>query len=449
MTFSFAWYKKAITMNKTLLIIQREFLSRVRKKSFLIMTLLGPILFGGLMVAPALVASIPEGPKEILVVDQSYLLLRFDAKSDDKHKLEFLNPEEINREQAIERLQSDEKYDALFYIEVSESGDPDFWKRNGAIYGKEDVSLGLESYCTELLESAIFKEKLVSQDVDYAIVENAKTSVSLRTFNLSESLEQESATEIKIVVGYACGFFIYIFIFLYSAQIMRGVIEEKTSRIVEVLISSVRPFQLMVGKVFGIGTVGVLQFVIWVALSIVIFQVASATLLDTQLSPEEIAAGMEASTQGMEIMDQISSLPLATILGGFLFFFIGGYLLYGALFAAVGAAVDTETDSQQFMAPLAIPLVLGLIVSSNVIESPHSDLAFWFSMIPFTSPIVMMVRIPFDVPGWELALSMALMILGFLATTGLAARIYRVGILMYGKKPSYKELWKWIRYNPS
>lgn len=449
MTFSSAWFKKATDMNKTLLIIQREFLSRVRKKSFLVMTLLGPILFGGLMVAPALVASIPDGPKEILVVDQSYLLLRYDSKSDDKHILNYLDPETVTREDAIEQLQSDDKYDALFYIEVSESGDPDFWKRNAAIYGKEDISLSLENYCTKILETAIFKEKLVSQDVDYSIVENAKTAVSLKTFNLSESLEQESATEIKIVVGYACGFFIYIFIFLYSAQIMRGVIEEKTSRIVEVLISSVRPFQLMVGKIFGIGTVGVLQFVIWVVLSIVIFQVASTTLLGNQLTPEEIAAGVEVSSEGMNIMNQVLSLPLPTILGGFLFFFIGGYLLYGALFAAVGAAVDTETDSQQFMAPLAIPLVLGLIVSSNVIENPHSDLAFWFSIIPFTSPIVMMVRIPFDVPAWELALSMTMMILGFLATTGLASRIYRVGILMYGKKPSYKELWKWIRYNPS
>lgn len=436
-------------MNKTWLIIKREFQSRVKKKSFIIMTLLGPLLFGGLMVAPALIASLPDGPKKVLIVDQSGLLLKYGAKSDDKHILEFIDPNQFDRNTSIEVLQGEDDLDALFFIEVSDSGDPDFWKRNASIYGKEDISLGLESYCTDLLETAIFKEKLQEQGVEYAVVEQAKTEVTLRTFNLSESAEQESATELKIVVGYACGFFIYIFIFLYAAQIMRGVIEEKTSRIIEVLISSVRPFQLMIGKIFGIGTVGVLQFVIWVVLSIVIFQVASSVFLADYLNPENITAGTQVSTDGIDFINQFMNLPLSTILFGFLFYFVGGYLLYGALFAAVGSAVDSETDSQQFMAPLAIPLVLGLIVSSNVIENPHSDLAFWFSMIPFTSPIVMMVRIPFDVPTWELALSMALMIIGFLATTGIAARIYRVGILMYGKKPTYKELWKWIRYNPS
>lgn len=436
-------------MNKTWLIIRREFLSRVRKRSFLVMTLLGPILFGGLMVAPALVASIPDGPKGILILDESGLLSESGIQSDDKHELRYLRPLEYNKESALALLKEKEEYDVLFHVPLSESGDPDFWKRNAALYGKEDVSLGLENYATDVLEKAILEHKLLAENVDPAVVANARTKVDLKTFNLSESAERESATEIKIVVGYAAGFFIYIFIFLYSAQIMRGVIEEKTNRIVEVLISSVRPFQMMIGKIFGIGSVGVLQFAIWVILSIVIFQVASSAFLDTQLDPEQIAAGAEVSTKGFDIIGQIESLPLYTILFGFLFFFVGGYLLYGALFAAVGAAVDSETDTQQFMAPLAIPLVLGLIVSSNVIENPHSDLAFWFSVIPFTSPIVMMVRIPFDVPAWELALSMGMMIVGFLATTWFAGRIYRVGILMYGKKTSYKELWKWIRYNPS
>lgn len=436
-------------MNKTWLIIKREFTSRVRKKSFLIMTLLGPILFGGMMVAPALVASIPEGPKVMLILDESGLLLESGANSDDKHELVYLRPAEKDLDQALEILNQDDKFDVLFHVPLSESGDPDFWKRNGALYGKEDISLSLERYSTELLETAILEHKLLAQNVDPAIVANAKTNVSLKTFNLNESVETESATEVKIIIGYAAGFFIYIFIFLYSAQIMRGVIEEKTSRIVEVLISSVKPFQLMIGKIVGIGSVGVLQFAIWVILSLVIFQVSSTMFFADQLNPEDLAAGAQVSTEGLNIIQQITSLPITTIVVSFLFFFIGGYLLYGALFAAIGSAVDSETDSQQFMAPLAIPLILGLIVSSNVIENPHSDLAFWFSIIPFTSPIVMMVRIPFDVPTWELALSMILMIGGFLATTALAGRIYRVGILMYGKKTSYKELWKWIRYNPS
>lgn len=439
--------KIAENMNKTWLIIQREFRSRVKKRSFLVMTILGPLLFGGIMIAPALIANIPEGPKVILILDESGLLA--DTKGDNMHELRFIPPKQYNLDQAIELLNKEEDLDVLFHVPLSESGDPDFWKRNGALYGKEDVPLNLERYSAELLETAIMENKLLAENVDPAVVANARTEVSLKTFNLTESIEQESATEIKIIIGFAAGFFIYIFIFLYSAQIMRGVIEEKTNRIVEVLISSVKPFQLMIGKVFGIGMVGVLQFTIWVVLSVVIFQLTTSVFLADQLSAENIAAGQEFNTQGMDIINQIQSLPIATIIGGFLFFFIGGYLLYGSLFAAVGAAVDSETDTQQFMTPLVVPLVLGLIVSTSVIENPHSDLAFWFSIIPFTSPIVMMIRIPFDVPGWELALSAALLILGFLFTTWTASRIYRIGILLYGKKPTYKEIFKWIRYKPS
>lgn len=434
-------------MDKIKLIIQREFSSRVKKRSFLIMTLLGPILFGALMIAPALIANIPEGPKTILVLDESGLT--YEAEGDDMHEIRFLDPKLYDREKAIALLESQEDLDVFFYVPVSPSGDPDFWKRNASLYGKEDVSLSLENYCSEILETAILEHKLLAENVNPEIVANARTEVTLKTFNLSESAEVESVTELKIVVGYISGFIIYFFIFLYSAQIMRGVIEEKSNRIVEVLISSVKPFQLMIGKIVGIGFVGILQFAIWVVLTIIIFQVASAAFLADQFNPENLAAGQTLNETGMEIINQITSMPIPTILLSFLFYFIGGYMLYGALFAAVGAAVDSETDTQQFMAPLVIPLVLGLIVSSSVMENPHSDLAFWFSVIPFTSPIVMMVRIPFDVPGWQLALSMALMILGFLGTTWLAARIYRVGILMYGKKSSYKELWKWIRYRPS
>ncbi len=434
-------------MNKTFLIIQREFLSRVKKRSFLVMTILGPLLFGGLMIAPALIASIPDGPKKIVILDESTLLLG--TESDEKHELTFINPNEFSREDAINLLEEKDEFDALFYVPLSPSGDPDFWKRNAALYGNEDISLSLENYATELLEEAILEHKLLAENVDPGIVANARTNVTLKTFNLSESREQESATELKIVVGYAAGFFIYIFIFLYSAQIMRGVIEEKTNRIVEVLISSVKPFQLMAGKIFGIGAVGVVQFAIWVVLSVIIFQVTSTMFLADQLNPENIAAGVDTSREGAKIFDQIQSLPVTRILVSFLFYFIGGYLLYGALFAAIGSAVDSETDSQQFMIPISIPLILGLIVSTNVIENPHSDLAFWFSIIPFTAPIVMMVRLPFDVPMWQLLLSMTMTVLGFILTTGLAARIYRIGILMYGKKPTYKELWKWIKHNPS
>lgn len=431
-------------MNKIWLIIQREFSSRVKKRTFLIMTILGPILFGALMIAPALLANMPEGAKTLVVLDESGLFTG--KEGDDLHKLRFLDPRQYSKDQALDLLESKEDLDGLFHVPLSPSGDPDFWKNNASIYGKEDVSLGLEHYFSELLSNAILEHKLLAENVDPKVVANARTSVKLRTYNLSASAEKESATEIKIAVGYASGFLIYIFIFLYAAQIMRGVIEEKTNRIVEILISSVKPFQLMIGKVVGIGLVGVLQFTVWVFLSMIIFQLTSSAFMADALDPEKIATGQQMNETAQMIFDQVKALPVGKILYGFLFFFIGGYFLYGALFAAVGAAVDSETDTQQFMMPLVIPLVLALIVSSNVMENPHSDLAFWFSMIPLTSPIVMMVRIPFDVPGWQLALSMTLLIGGFTFTAWLAGRIYRVGILMYGKKPSYREIWKWIKY---
>lgn len=434
-------------MSKTLLIMKREFSSRVKKRSFLIMTILGPILFAGMLVAPALLASLPEGPKNILVLDESRLLLG--TKGDANHELRFIPPTQFDLDKAINLLETQDDLDALLHVPLSPSGDPDFWKKNSAVYGKEDITLSLENYLTELVETAIMEQKLLAENVDPAIVANARTSVNLKTFNLEESIEQESATEVKIVVGYAAGFFIYIFIFLYSAQIMRGVIEEKTNRIVEVLISSVKPFQLMSGKILGIGAVGALQFAIWVVLSFVFFQVASYAFLSDQLSADSIAQGQAINETGLSLFHQITSLPFAEISSLFLFFFIGGYLLYGSAFAAVGSAVDSDTDTQQFLAPLVIPLILGLIVSSSVIEDPHSSLSFWFSIFPLTSPIVMMVRIPFDVPAWELALSMTLLVLAFVINTWVAARIYRVGILLYGKKPTVREIWKWIRYNPS
>ena len=253
------------------------------------------------------------------------------------------------------------------------------------------------------------------------------------------------------------GFMIYFFIFFYTSQVMRGVIEEKTNRIIEVIISSVKPFQLMLGKVIGIGAVGLLQFLIWVVLSGVIYAVAGATILKDKFDTEALASGQQGMDQamemgkGMEIMQMLETINLPVVLGGFLFFFIGGYLLYAALFAAVGSAVDNETDSQQFMLPVTIPLILGIVVMAQVIESPNGPIAFWFSMFPLTSPIVMMARLPFLQTDqlWQLALSGALLVAGFIAATYLAGRIYRVGILMYGKKPSWKELYKWMTYRNS
>jgi ABC-2 type transport system permease protein len=281
--------------------------------------------------------------------------------------------------------------------------------------------------------------------------------------------DEESFTEASWIVGFVGGFLIYMFIFMYGAQVMRGVIEEKTSRIVEVIVSSVKPVQLMAGKVIGIAMVGLTQFLLWVVLTLailVVFRFAYApnlenvdpSTLDTpgQFFPAESMTGeldettfdLENSDQVSRFMDIVASIDFGLIIFAFLFYFIGGYLLYGSLFAAIGSAVDSEADTQQFMFPITIPLVLSIIVGlSFVLNNPDGQVAWWFSVIPFTSPVIMMIRIPFGVNIYtDLLPSAVVLIAGFVFTTWLAAKIYRTGILMYGKKVTYKELWKWVKY---
>jgi ABC-2 type transport system permease protein len=276
----------------------------------------------------------------------------------------------------------------------------------------------------------------------------------------AEGDEKKSFTEVSMVIGIFAGILIYFFIFLFGAQVMRGVIEEKTSRIVEIIVSSVKPFQLMMGKIIGIALVGLTQFLIWVVftLSIVgIFTASFSDKLPTDQSakfsnenalfamPQNQAAEIPADKIG-EVFEAIFSVNYGVMIFSFLIFFLGGYLLYAALFAAIGSAVDNETDTQQFMLPITIPMIFAIIMAQFVTNNPESSLAFWLSIIPFTSPIIMMVRLPFGVPYWELALSISLLIMGFLATTWMAGKIYRTGILMYGSKVTYKTLWKWIKF---
>jgi len=345
-------------------------------------------------------------------------------------------------------LKETDRFDGLLFLPPSENGDPDYILRNTRLYSKNDVSMEVVHQLEGSLESAATEEKLKLRGVDPALVAQAQTRVSIRTLDLTDEGAEESAIGIKMAIGFGAGFFVYIFTFLYAAQIMRGVIEEKTSRIVEVIVSSVKPTQLMLGKILGIAAVGLLQFLIWVVLTGAILTAVSTLGL---LSPDaaELAANpAAASVIPSEITGTLQSLNLPLLAGSFLFYFLGGYLLYGALFAAVGAAVDSETDTQQFMLPLTMPLVITFVLATQIIENPGGSVAFWLSMIPFSSPIAMMIRLPFGVPWPELAASMSLLVLGFLGTTWLAGRIYRIGILSYGKKVGYGDLWKWIRMKP-
>ena len=434
-------------MNPIWIVAQREFLTRVRKRTFLVMTLLGPLFFGLLMVAPALLASLPEGPKKILVVDHSYLLVGEKGVSDAEY--EFLKPSPEALKSGKEILETNSSYDGLLYLPPSENNDPDYILKNAKLFTLEELPISLVGAMEDQLEQKAYEQKLRLEGVDPEVVKRAETNARLSSVLIGEEGEEEnSAREFKMILGLFAGYLIYIFVFLYATQIMRGVIEEKTSRIVEVIISSVKPMQLMLGKIIGIAGVGFLQFVIWVGLTAALYVGLSATLLADALNPETLAqmqAQPEAGGMAAEAISALQSINYPLVLTSFLFYFIGGYLLYGALFAAVGSAVDAESDTQQFMLPLTLPLILALLVSMRIMESPDSPLAFWFSIIPFTSPVVMMVRIPFGVPMWELGLSMVLLVVGFLGTTWLASRIYRIGILSYGKKASFKDLWKWLR----
>ena len=431
-----------------LLIIEREFITRVRKKTFLVITIIAPVLFAALMIVPGVLASLPADHKNIVVLDEPALLLP--EVGNDQFALDYLNPKEFDLALAKDYLRDSDK-DALLYIPAGEGWDPDFIKRNILLYGKEDIGMELQGFIENRIEDKINQQKLLKQGVDPEVVNQAKTQVNIKSFTLGEEDGQDetSATPLKMGLGYIAGMMIYFFIFFYSVQVMRGVIEEKTSRIVEVIISSVRPYQLMLGKILGIGLVGVVQFLIWIILSSLIYVVVSQFVYPEIFAQQSISGPNGPDLSVLEttgIFDMVSSINFPLVLGGFVFYFFGGYFLYSALFAALGSAIDQEADSQQFMLPVTAPLIIAFITAMNVIQEPNGQLAFWMSMIPLTSPITMMIRLPFGIPLWEIALSGAILVASFFAVVGIASKIYRVGILMYGKKVTWKELYKWLKY---
>ncbi len=444
-------------MNKIKLIISREYLTRVKKKSFIVMTILGPVLFAAMMIVPAWLASMKDTDvKNIAVIDNSGIFINKIADT-DYIKFEYLENKKLEE---LKANFSELDYYAVLQILPSITHEPSAVR----LYSKKQPSFSVKSHIANAMEKELKNKKLRSHGIDEEVLKSIKSDVSIRTIQWTDDGEEkESSTEIAMVVGYASGFLIYFFIFMFGAQVMRGVIEEKTSRIVEIIISSARPFQLMMGKIVGIALVGLTQFLLWILLTFIIItgvktvffpesgtqnaqEIVVQDLLEQQNIPQVETIEPQNMDKFTSMLNSAKSMNFGLIFGSFIFFFLGGYLLYGSLFAAIGSAVDNETDTQQFMLPITIPLILGIFVMMNVVQNPESSVAFWFSIIPFTSPIVMMVRIPFGVPYWELALSMGLLVLTFIGSTWFAGKIYRTGILMYGKKVNYKELWKWLRY---
>ncbi|MCX2484138.1 ABC transporter permease [Pedobacter sp. MR2016-24] len=439
-------------MNKILLIIQREYLSRVKKKSFIIMTLLTPLIVAGFygLIIYFSIQGLSGSVNKIAVVNENKTLTeRLSSTKNNTY---------VYVDQSLVQMKASLKgsdFDYILYL-------PDFKLDNPQgiqILGTKQAGLTLNNKLSDGIEDLIRIQKLKESGLAQKDLDKLKSSVSIDTKKIGESgKEEDSSAGASTIIAYVAGILMFMFIMLYGIQVMRGVIEEKTSRIIEVMISSVKPFQLMMGKIVGIALVGLTQFILWIILTTAISTGVVKVFL-SEKDKKEVSANAQVKDNSKKIREAVDNGPVANvqkalanldvtkIVSMFVFYFIGGYLFYSALYAAIGSAVDSETETQQFMFPVMMPLLLGYSLSLSVVTNdPYGSMAFWLSIIPFTSPIAMMVRLPYGVPEWQLALSIALLILGFVGTVWMASRIYRVGILMYGKKPSLKEMIKWFTY---
>ena len=440
-------------MNKILLVIQREYLTRVKKKSFWILTILVPILLVALYAIPIYLSLNTLEVTNVAVVDETSMYGDF-ASNDDVNYYYF-----EDTTAAKKALYSD-SIDAFVYVPKTMSGK---LPTDVSVYYYKDapsatVKSDIEEQLQGMLRNSILVNVYEMTPEDYELITN--TSVHM----LVEDLEtgEKDFVEIKMMIGLILSLLIYMSIFMFGSQVMRGVMEEKTNRIVEVMVSSLGPFQLMMGKVIGVALVGLTQFALWIVLSgglITAFTMANAdkfagaqteqiTSIATkgQEAVDQTAVAMPELSESQEMIQGLMNIQFGTIILSFLIFFVLGYFLYATLFAAVGSITESDTDNSQFVLPLTVPLLLSIILMPSMVNAPNGSLAVWLSMIPFTSPVAMMVRLPFGIPIWEVALSIGILIVTFLIALWVAAKIYRTGILLYGKKITYKELWKWLRF---
>lgn len=432
------------------IIIEREYMTRVKKRSFLLITFLAPLFFAALMFLPAILMENSDKfdeKRNIAVCDESGM---FVGKFDNTEINTFIYID--NSIDEAKQLVKDGVYNGVVYIPATSLSVP----TSAEIYSMKQLPMSLSSHIRSSMKQVVEHQKLLASGIDPAIVKASATTINLQSIKMDEKDgEQKSFSEFEFILGLFLAVIIYFVIFIFGSQVMRGVIEEKTNRIIEVIVSSVKPFELMMGKIIGIALVGLTQFLLWGVLTLAITGIASA-FLPTQdvfsagtVMTEQIAeASATADDSGMltEVFEVINSINFKDIIWCFLLYFIGGYFLYSAMFAAVGAAVDNETDTQQFVTPISLLLIIPMVSSSIIAAAPDSSFALWMSMIPFTSPVGMMLRIPFGVPIWQIAVSVVILYATFILFTWFASKIYRTGILMYGKKVSWKEIIKWIKY---
>lgn len=433
------------------LIIKREFIAKVRNKSFIVMTFLSPLLFVGIAVFVGYLSSMKADTKRVAIHDETGLFANeFKALNSKDGEYVYQDLSSIDVKSLKDSI-TNESYEGLLYIPKVTNGKD--LENKIQFISNESPSISFIENVQDVIAKKLTKDNFEKAKLDTLAIKNAEAKVNISLAKASGEQSVKGLNEIKIAIGGAFGYLIMMFIIIYGNMVMRSVIEEKTNRIVEIIISSVKPFQLMMGKIIGTSLAGLLQFFIWAIIGLTMMVVASSflgieTCPATKL-PSDVMQVAHQEFAGMAQMyvKELWALPIATILISFVIYFIGGYFLYSSFYASIGAAVDNETDSQQFLLPIIMPLILAVYIGFfTVINDPHGTIATVFSMIPLTSPIVMLMRIPFGVPWWQLAISISLLFGTFFFVVWFAAKIYRVGILMYGKKPTWKELYKWLKY---
>jgi len=435
-------------MNKIGLIIKREYLRRVSKKSFILLTLLTPFLFAALVFVPLWLSTIKgDEVRNVAIIDTTG---KYASLFENNESFHF-----IHSDKTLDEYRQGEDKEVFAFLSITDDllNNP----KAATLYSEKQVPAELSRLVNQTLSKQLESEKLASFNIPNLkeIIRESKINFNVQTIKWSEDgKESASSATVASIIGMVFTFIIYMFIMMYGAMVMQGVMEEKTNRIIEVMISSVRPFDLMMGKIIGIGFVGLTQVFLWGIITTILVSVGGfmfsggVDVASLQAGPQMgmMDANALASSSGNEIMGIINSINIAEIGISFIIYFIGGYMLYASIFAAIGSAVDSQEDTQQFMAPVTIFMIFALYAGIYSMENPDGPLAFWCSMVPFTSPIVMMVRIPFEIPLLEKLLSVSLLYASAIGIVWLSAKIYRVGILMYGKKPSIKEMVKWIKY---
>jgi len=431
-------------MNNLKLIIQREYLARVRNKTFIVMTFLSPLILVGMFSLIAYLSMLNNSETHTIAVKDDTGLFKGEFKN--KEEINFVDVSAISLESAKLLVEEKEYYGVLY---IPDTQDNIELAKSIRFFGKEAPSIGILRQIERTISENLTTRELIARGVDITKIKSAEAQVDIKIENFQGKRTSKMSNYVKMIFGGAAGYLLMMFIIIYGNMVMRSVIEEKTNRIIEIIISSVKPIQLMLGKIMGTSLAGITQFTIWVILGTVLLFITSSVtglnLMEAQPQMQDIEQVSNGEIQ--QLIIDITNLPILTLILSFLVYFIGGYFLYSAIYAAIGAAVDSETDTQQFMFPIILPLMLGIYVGFfSVIENPHGTVSTVFSMIPLTSPIVMLMRIPFGVPWYELVISIVILFVTNAGVVWLAAKIYRVGILMYGKKPTYKELYKWIKY---